>query len=123
MTDPKILIPVIRQMLPAILASDIVGVQPMQGPIGSIFTVGRTEPITWEEYLQFLSKRYTSWTKLGQPEKTGDGVEDANYMMKKKFPGPYTVVEKYDVYHMVFSLALEFESPQEELMWKIKWSS
>ena len=35
--DRKVLIPIIRKMLPSIIAADIVGVQPMQGSTGSIF--------------------------------------------------------------------------------------
>lgn len=35
----KQMIPVIRKIMPNVLAQDIVGVQPMTGPAGSVFTV------------------------------------------------------------------------------------
>lgn len=36
--DP-VLLPIIRRVMPNIIAHDIVGVQPMMGPTGSIFTM------------------------------------------------------------------------------------
>lgn len=123
MTDPKILIPIIRQVSPALIASDIIGVQPMQANTGSIFGMTyKEQTFTWSVYLDILQSRYTSWTKLGQ-ECTGDGLEDVTEMMQRKFPGPYTIVEKFNVDRGVFGLEPKFESPQEELLWKIKWSS
>ena len=38
MNDPKILIPMLRKTMPALLAQDIVGVQPMTGVGKSIFS-------------------------------------------------------------------------------------
>lgn len=35
----KILIPMIRRIIPEVLAKDIVGVQPMTGPVGEIFAL------------------------------------------------------------------------------------
>jgi Major capsid protein Gp23 len=35
----KILIPMIRKTLPSMIANDIVGIQPMTGPSGSIFSM------------------------------------------------------------------------------------
>ncbi len=35
----KVILPHIRRVMPAIMAKDIIGVQPMTGPIGKIFTL------------------------------------------------------------------------------------
>lgn len=37
--DPNVIIPIIRRMMPSIIASEICGVQPMTGPAGSIFSL------------------------------------------------------------------------------------
>lgn len=37
--NASILIPIIRKMMPAVIAQDIVGVQGMQGPAGQIFNI------------------------------------------------------------------------------------
>ena len=38
MTNPKILIPLIRQVMPQVVAQQIIGVQPMTSSSGSIFS-------------------------------------------------------------------------------------
>ena len=35
----KILIPIIRRIIPGTIATEIVGVQPMQGPVGLVYTM------------------------------------------------------------------------------------
>ncbi len=122
MTDPKILIPVIRQALPAIVASDIVGVQPMSSNTGGIFSIRGKQEITWQQYLQHLSRQYTSWIKLGQ-QCEGDGIADINELMQQKFPGPYIIREQYNVERGLFEVEMKFEDKNQELLWKIKWSS
>lgn len=37
--NQKIIMPMIKQLTPTLLANSILGVQPMQGPVGEIFTV------------------------------------------------------------------------------------
>lgn len=39
---PKILIPMIRRTFPVLIASEIVGVQPMSGPTGDVFALRYT---------------------------------------------------------------------------------
>lgn len=41
----RIQLPKIRNVLPSVIASDICGVQPMMGPVGSIFKLGRQTAI------------------------------------------------------------------------------
>ncbi len=114
MTDPKILIPLIRKHLPTLIAQDIVGVQPM--------TIRPKREITWQEYLLALQSKYASWTKLGQ-QCEGDGLADATEMMQKKYPGPYRVVEKYNAARGTFDLELEFDDPKEKTMWLLRNSA
>lgn len=113
MNDPKILIPLIRKVMPALIAQDIVGVQPM-GPRPK-------REQTWQEYLIQLQLRYSSWTKLGQ-ECEGDGLAEATEMMQAKYPGPYRLTEKYNADRGTFDLKLEFDDPKQETMWLIKYS-
>lgn len=35
----NVILPYIRRVMPAIMAKDIIGVQPMIGPVGNIFTL------------------------------------------------------------------------------------
>ncbi len=111
MTDPKILIPLIRKHLPKLIAQEIVGVQPM--------TIQPKREITWQEYLIQLQRKYASWTKLGQ-QCEGDGLADATEMMQAKYPGPYHVVEKYNAGRGYFTLELEFDDPKEKTLWLLK---
>lgn len=52
----KVLLPLIRNAMPNIIANDIIGVQPMTGPVGDIFTMGiKYMPIA------LGGDYYTSW--------------------------------------------------------------
>lgn len=35
----KVILPIIRRVMPTIIANDIIGVQPMTGPVGEIFSL------------------------------------------------------------------------------------
>lgn len=48
-------------------------------------------------------------------------LEAATKLMQEKYPGNYQVVEKYDLNFMKFTLQLEFEDKQEEMMFLLKW--
>lgn len=77
------------------------------------------QTFTWRVYLDLLQSKYASWMKLGQ-ECEGDGLADATEMMQEKFPGPYRVVEGYDVDRGTFSLKLKFEDEREEIVWLLR---
>lgn len=77
------------------------------------------ETMTWQVYLNVLQSKYASGTKLGQ-NREGDGLSDATEMMKKKFPGPYSIIEKYDPIRGCFTLKLKFDDPKEEIFWLLK---
>lgn len=38
-TLPKVVMPIIRRVMPGVIANEIVGVQPMTGPVGQVFTL------------------------------------------------------------------------------------
>lgn len=46
----------------------------------------------------------------------------ATERMQKYYPGPYRVVEKYIPSRMVIGLALEFDDPNEELIWLLQYT-
>jgi hypothetical protein len=53
----KVLLPMIRNVMPGIIANDIIGVQKMSAPSGEIFTVGKYQVkvrLTKEHYRHFL---------------------------------------------------------------------
>lgn len=60
MSVPTVLIPLLRRVMPSIIANDLIGVQPMIGPVGSIFTLSnwyknvRRIPLTVYHYKVFL---------------------------------------------------------------------
>lgn len=108
----KILIPMIRKLMPKIIAQDIVGVQPI-GP-------GPKREMTWRDYLNQLQLKYASWTKLRQ-NCEGDGLADATEMMQDRYPGPYKLVEKYDPDIGTFRLELKFEDDRHKMLWLIKY--
>lgn len=60
MADNKKIIPVVRKLLPKMLAEDIVGVQPMTQATGEIFTLKSVLTSgwsVWEKKFVFLPKR------------------------------------------------------------------
>lgn len=42
MTYNPVILPIIRRVMPSIIANDILGVQPMSGPVGNIFSMRGT---------------------------------------------------------------------------------
>jgi hypothetical protein len=77
------------------------------------------ENITWQKYLEELQLKYTTW-KLNN--NSFYGLSDATELMKKRFPGNYCVIEKYDSITGKFVLKLEFTDPKEEIFWLLKWA-
>ena len=111
MTMSKILIPTIRRVTPETLAQDIIGVQPMTGPAGSVYTM-RTRygdiKRTWKDYLESLK-----WCTC----------EEATSLMQSEFPGPYTLQERFDNtldktvgrYY-----TMEWENDDDRIFWILK---
>lgn len=77
-TDPKVLLSIIRQVLPNVLASQLVGVQPMTGSMGNIFNTrydyGETldmEKVHYQHFIKVPNRRRKQpvalLTELGYP--------------------------------------------------------
>jgi len=71
--------------------------------------------ITWQKYLEELQLKSLNNISFY-------GLSDATELMKKRFPGNYCVIEKYDNITGKFILKLEFTDPKEEIFWLLKWS-
>lgn len=114
MTDPKILIPLLRKHLPKIIAEEIVGVQPM----------GQEVPDTWQSYLRRLGNGLNG--VIGAGAKTAFSEENivanAQEYMQKKYPGKYVVEQFYNAERGRFDLRLKFDDPKEETFWLLRWS-
>ena len=111
--DPKIMIPMIRKVLPTVIAQEIVGVQPM-----SISTA----PETWQSYLRRLGNGLNGLSERSQTVTEEDIVARAEKYMQIKYPGPYRVEQFYNANKMKWDLRLKFEDPKEETLWLLKWS-
>lgn len=112
MTDPKILIPLLRKHLPKIIAQEIVGVQPM----------GQEVPDTWQSYLRRLGNGLNGITERSKTITETDIVANAQKYMQKKYPGKYVVEQFYNVDRGKFDLRLKFDDPKEEVVWLLRWS-
>jgi hypothetical protein len=62
--DPKVLLPLIRQVMPNVIASQLIGVQPMSGPIGQIHTLRtRYDYLNNRDIFTMQKKHYQHFTK------------------------------------------------------------
>ena len=112
MTDPKILIPLLRKHLPKIIAQEIVGVQPM----------GQEVPDTWQSYLRRLGNGLNGITERSKNITEADIVANAQEYMQKKYPGKYVVEQFYNAERGRVDLRLKFDDPKEEMFWLLRWS-
>ena len=114
----NIKIPIIRKIMPATIAQDLVSVQPVNGNVGQVFSMSyRSQSTTPWEYLE-------NWSKSDRgPDET---VAKLNARMQERWPGKYKIVVKethveghmYKFPKWVF----EFDTPSEETMFRIKYS-
>lgn len=51
-----------------------------------------------------------------------DEMTTINQRMQEKYPGPYKVVKKMSPYERFYYYEMEFNSPAEETMYKLKWT-
>ena len=112
--DPKIMIPLIRKVLPAVIAQEIVGVQPMN--------IRPKVPETWQSYLRRLGNGLNGLSERSQTVTEEDIVANAEKYMQIKYPGPYRVEQFYNANKMKWDLRLKFEDPAEETFWLLKYS-
>lgn len=75
----SILIPMVRHVMPTILANEIIGVQPMMGPAGSIFSFGEAsiyfthEPHEFGKYI--LHIHFDKFGVMGEGRELLDEIE------------------------------------------------
>lgn len=109
--DPKILIPMIRQLMPAVIAQDIVGVQPMTGNVGAIMSMSNRPTTPWD-YLR-------NWSMSDRgPE---ENLKMLNERMQNRWPGNYIVEEFYNPKLVRFDFRLKFNSPKDETWFRLQW--
>lgn len=66
----KILIPTIRKILPGMIAADIVGIQPMTGPSGSIFSMKNKYGLSAQEI-----SSYDDWLERNNLNDCNESVD------------------------------------------------
>ena len=77
---------------------------------------------TWQECLRMLESILYSSAGADQDLKTTRLGSVSKYM-QERYPGPYRVVIKqHDHDRNLDVLDLEFDDPEEETMWLLKWS-
>ena len=124
--DPVILLPLIRRVLPNIIARDLVGVQPMTEPTGSIFNSTRTLDnliMQKEHFGHFLRvynrKKYHSINDvaaLGYPIiKIGvlDAISAKNWCKENLKPGSFVCV----------NTRFCFAYDRDATLFTLRWSS
>lgn len=55
----KVILPMIRKVLPDLIADDLANVQPMTGSVGEMFKLGRLS--RWQRFKRWLSNTYWDW--------------------------------------------------------------
>lgn len=75
---------------------------------------------------KFLSRR-KPWDYLDDWQQSDRGydpleLEYINERMQQQYPGPYKVVKKKSPHGRFIYYVMEFNSPAEETMYKLKWS-
>lgn len=73
--------------------------------------------MSWQTALRNLSTRHFMFF-----DRNGSMLESGIANFKEQYPGNYEIVEYFNTTAMKFDLTVQFESKQEELLWKIKWS-
>ena len=112
--DPKATIPMIRKILPTVIAQEIVGVQPM--------SIRPKVPETWKSYLRRLGNGLNGLSVRSQTITEEDIISNAQKWMQIKYPGPYQVEQFYNPKTMKIDLRLKFNDPKEETMWLLRWA-
>lgn len=80
-------------------------------------------PVTWRMLLDFISTVYRATLTDDDRAITKITPEQATAKMQTYFPGPYTVVEEFNVETNETQWKLHFEDKHEELLWHLKNSA
>ncbi len=81
--------------------------------------------MTYRQLLAHLHNNRLQYSNLPMAEKSDKEeqvMEAIHDIMQASYPGPYIVEEYYDSKRMSFALRLKFETPQEETLFRIKYS-
>jgi hypothetical protein len=80
----------------------------------------------WQESLVRLSMEASFMPSKGLKESKNmlfdTPLENANYTMQQRYPGPYIVEEYFDSKKIMFQYRLKFETPADETFWMIQQS-
>jgi hypothetical protein len=55
----KVILPMIRKVLPNLIANELINTQPMTGSAGQMFTMGRIS--RWRRFQRWCSNKYWDW--------------------------------------------------------------
>lgn len=95
-TASSVLLPIIRRVMPNFIAAQIIGVQPMSGPAGSIFglsSLGKRE-------IPFTKGMYRKFLRLNDRKKTQtlDNLIKAKYfIVYMKYAHEDTLINKHEI--------------------------
>jgi hypothetical protein len=89
---------------------------------GSVRTPFPVPHTGYEEYLRSLNQKFNSWVNASFVKDKVEGLEEATEMMQQRYPGNYKLIEKYNSNRGASELAVEFDNPKEEMLWKMKWA-
>jgi hypothetical protein len=87
---PKILIPMIRRTFPELITNEIVGVQPMSGPVGLAFALRYkydSNALGYDSAGSGLDASLTAGSNFSNPQKQSDGAELGYQYLDTRFTG------------------------------------
>ena len=76
----------------------------------------------YEDYLRKLTAKYFMWLSTNSFTSREEGLEEAREMMQQRYPGNYVLHQVYNYHRGAFELAVKFDNPKEEMLWKMKWA-
>lgn len=76
----------------------------------------------YQDYLRSLNQKFNSWVNTTFVKDKIEGLEDALELMQQRYPGNYTLIEKYNPARGAIELDVKFANPKEEMLWKMKWA-
>ena len=124
MTGLKILMPLIRKMMPNIIAHDIIGVQPMTGPQSNILSIRKTTVFMqrnmanaqYQHFLRLNNRRRRQsvhdFLQAGYPE------AEANYSSEVVA----WCLENFPDCHVRFGNRYFFANDEDRLIFMLRWS-
>jgi hypothetical protein len=116
----SVLIPMIRKVFPTMIANQIVGIQPMTGPIGQIHTL-RTSYAPRPKFTVLSErKRWTITTSVATWYTVSCGIDVRNWIMET-FPDDENTLWRENQDQDVFHCVVEIHEKVYGFL-KLKWS-